>query len=812
VTDTQPTIKDQIDLEKRMVAYGISRYKHSVASAEENGRAADTDHAQKLMQTFLDPVSAALIAYCADGTATRSGKYRVLLRMIDPDKAAYFGIRAVLNHFTKDEPLASLGIKIGTMIEDELKFTKFRETHGNYYDTIIRDFKNKGTKSYRHMHRVLTLKANEHGVEWQSWSAADKCSVGIKIVDLILENTDMIEKTTGEHKGGKHKAAPVIIRPTASCLDWIKRFSHYAELLNPDRVPCIIPPDPWTALQQGGYYSPQLRQRTPLVKSKSKKHTEMLLQADLSQVQDAVNTLQETEWEINTDVYGYLRQAWDQSLPLGLPSSEPYIIPECPINKPKKAFTAADKETFEQWKAEARLVHTMERERVSKCFQVIRVLRLAHEYKEKSFWFVWQCDFRGRMYCTVSGLSPQGADFGKALLRFKNGKALGKAGVLWFKIHGANCFGKDKLPYMERVKWIDDNSDMLKSIADEPLSNSNLWAGADKPWQFLAWVLEYRQYLIEGETFVSKLPVGLDGSCNGIQNFSALLRDEIGGRATNLLPTDRPFDIYSEVARVCTQKLKLYPDNPQLQKWLALAESDGGQLSRNLTKRPVMTLPYGSTRQSCREYIFKYLLEYKPDFFNKKERFMLSVALTPILWQSIAEVVIAARSAMDWIQKCAGILAKAGHGVTWVTPSGFLVYQERKKTKSRQVHTELAGHFRLRLDEDLPSIDGNKQRLGAAPNFIHSMDASHLTLTLKRAKEAGLTALACIHDDYGTYAADTPKLHQCIREGFLEQYSQFDPIQRFIDANQHEGIILPPKPIVGNLDINQILKAGYFFG
>lgn len=121
---------------------------------------------------------------------------------------------------------------------------------------------------------------------------------------------------------------------------------------------------------------------------------------------------------------------------------------------------------------------------------------------------------------------------------------------------------------------------------------------------------------------------------------------------------------------------------------------------------------------------------------------------------------------MDWIQQSAGILGKAGKGTQWTTPTGFYVYQERKRTKSRQIHTELAGHFRLRLDEDTPEIDVQKQRLGAAPNFIHSMDASHLVMTINRAIQADISSLACIHDDYGTHAADNSKLHRCIREAF----------------------------------------------
>ena len=52
--------------------------------------------------------------------------------------------------------------------------------------------------------------------------------------------------------------------------------------------------------------------------------------------------------------------------------------------------------------------------------------------------------------------------------------------------------------------------------------------------------------------------------------------------------------------------------------------------------------------------------------------------------------------------------------------------------------TQLLGTIRLRMDEDSPHIDVHKQRLGASPNFVHSMDACHLMYMLLKSKEKGI--------------------------------------------------------------------------
>ena len=47
--------------------------------------------------------------------------------------------------------------------------------------------------------------------------------------------------------------------------------------------------------------------------------------------------------------------------------------------------------------------------------------------------------------------------------------------------------------------------------------------------------------------FISHQPVHQDGSCNGLQHYAALGQDTYGAKQVNLLPADRPQDVYEEV-------------------------------------------------------------------------------------------------------------------------------------------------------------------------------------------------------------------------------------------------------------------------
>ncbi|MGG8873315.1 DNA-directed RNA polymerase, partial [Escherichia coli] len=70
------------------------------------------------------------------------------------------------------------------------------------------------------------------------------------------------------------------------------------------------------------------------------------------------------------------------------------------------------------------------------------------------------------------------------------GKPIGKEGYYWLKIHGANCAGVDKVPFPERIKFIEENHENIMACAKSPLENT-WWAEQDSPFGFLAFCFEY---------------------------------------------------------------------------------------------------------------------------------------------------------------------------------------------------------------------------------------------------------------------------------------------------------------------------------
>ncbi|KRR22168.1 DNA-directed RNA polymerase [Bradyrhizobium retamae] len=805
------TIDAQLELERTMVFKGAETFERTTKEAEEAGRGAETAYAQRLLQEFMLPLIEALTSFVETNRPGKHGKIRTLLQRCSPDKAMYLAMQAVFNSFTHEAPLAGLATRIGRMVEDEVRFSRFQELHGDYYAAIKKDFKRKGTKDYRFMHRVLTHKANELADEWIEWTVAERAEVGMKLVDVILTNTDLIEK----RQFNQHGKTRTLIVPTESAKKWIDEHKEFSKFLFPDKMPCIIPPDDWTGLNQGGYYSPELRHATPMIKTSGKKHRLHVQGGDLTATMEALNALQEVPWEVNTEVLAVVVACWNANLRIGMPQKDPLEIPPSPVAKGTE-LTEAQQEALTDWKHEAAEIHTQEKERRSKSFQISRIIRLASEYtKYDKFWYVWYADSRGRFYPTTSGFNPQGADISKGLLRPNQSKPLGKSGWYWLRVNGANRFGHDKVSYDDRVKWVDEQQEFFLRAANDPMSHTEVWGNADKPWQFLAWLFEYRDALAlealghDIGSYRSRIPVGRDGTCNGLQHFSAMLRDETGGTYTNLVPMAVPADIYSAVARVCTKALRNEQADPF--GWLPYIDAHGeGTVPRKLAKRPVMTLPYGSTRQSCTKYIFEYVMATDREHFEGN--FKAACWLTPYMWTSIGEVVVAARDAMRWLQKAAGVLSKANEPITWTAYDGFPVYMGTRVINSTKIETQLGGRFQLRVGTFTEDIDRNRQRNGVAPNFVHSQDAAHMRAVVRQCKAEGIAPLAFIHDDFGTHAADTERLGEIIRETFVALYADHDPLQALAAQYQDTEYELEPIPPYGTLDIQDVRKSLYFFG
>ena len=187
-----------------------------------------------------------------------------------------------------------------------------------------------------------------------------------------------------------------------------------------------------------------------------KNYIEELSKQDLSLEYECVNALQKTPWRINEFVLETIRAAWDGGEEwVGLPAKESLPLPNYPFSKDPKYLDDDQQDEFKKFKATRNTIYNANARNMSKRIQVERTLQLAEEYLNiPEFYYVWQCDFRGRKYPVESFLSPQNAEYTKALLEFSSQTTIIHDGdAQWQDRHGDNVFGVDKGSREDREMW-----------------------------------------------------------------------------------------------------------------------------------------------------------------------------------------------------------------------------------------------------------------------------------------------------------------------------------------------------------------------
>jgi len=736
---------------------------------------------------------------------------------LKPVEYAYITMTVILDHWLKDDRTVfqSYALDIANNCLREYEYRRLKAEYPEYLAEVTKDIQKK-TESKKHLWKVLRdMKKKTLGLYDMEVSELERLSLGSKLLEIMIESTGAFE--LDRHVKGKADT-PLILKPAEESLRILRQSSDWFAFAHPVYPIMVAPPLDWTDLHTGGYYSPGKYLQPDLVKL-PRKVLNRLEGHEMPDVYKAINSVQSVAWRINTKVLDVLKELWETTPGgvAGLP--EKYAVPLPPkpwgeINSPEewKQYKEQHLELVRTWMKAAEAAYQAEIRSVSRRLAIgSYIIPMAEEVRNhEAIYFPWTLDFRGRMYPLVPYVNPQADDCGKSLLMFAEGKRLGSDGVWWLAIHGANTAGFDKASFEDRVGWVVEHEEMILSCAERPLEDLR-WADTDSPMQFLAFCFEWAQYKITGEDTISHLPVAMDGTCNGLQHLSAMLLDERGGSAVNLLPAEKPADIYTEVRKEVEASIERDIAGTDEEKQ-AKARFWQGKITRSLVKRPTMTTPYGVSHRGVHEQLL-----------GEAESLGLLVGcavpprvmveyLTEIVIQAISHVVRKAREAMDWLMEAAKVACKLELPLEWTTPIGFKVVQHYSKLAGNRINLFI-GKTRIRLTsgEVTTELDTRHQVSGIAPNFVHSLDASMLMGTVNKLVEIGEKSFAFIHDSYGVHASEVDKLHQILRDQFIRIYTN-----RIISSAKNKweqawNAELPDEPTMGSLDINQVRYSSYFF-
>jgi DNA-directed RNA polymerase len=604
-------------------------------------------------------------------------------------------------------------------------------------------------------------------------------------------------------------------------------------------------PIPYNMEGVGGYHTPILQSLAPMYSGMHglpPENTECL-----QRYVQTINYMQKTEWELNRPILTLLRKLtgdpeyliqWQHTFFGVLPFNT--ITDDMPKGLQKKLKQENDRGN--------RVVEGLH-----------YTLREALMYEEaETLWFTWFIDYRGRFYPRAGLLSPQGNKIAKALLQFKNGsRLLSQRQVDLYKMEVVKMFGFDKLPLPERLNKFTELEPIILEVGEAVLKGEHpehhkVWGGNKESVQCLAYCVEWFKIHKNPLGSLVHLPVTIDGTCNGLQHISAMLLDKDMGESVNLLPSDKPQDIYGEaviigkrnlvqldVMKYAEDKLnrdrnKKLKDKKQevpevtirdIKKYAAVIGEVKQfwlrqDLTRKITKTAVMTIPYGSTIRTQRENILQNIGMFPiPQDETGKQLVIYKEVLIDCFALGVAEATKSADKLQKFLRSYIKDMQEASpekdSGIDMFhifnSPFGLPITSPRKGVAHEEI-VKLGVKFpslirRLRISElpktFVPNIE--KLKSGCSPNLIHSYDSCHLIMTLEKFEfQYGDQNVWMVHDSYGCSPAHMEVMMTEARNMFVELHKEY-PLNSCL---QHPYKMLQS---YGGLDLEEVKKSDYFF-
>ncbi|KFQ46686.1 hypothetical protein N333_04446, partial [Nestor notabilis] len=685
------------------------------------------------------------------------------------------------------ESLSVLARELGSKVYDRYitqrklrsgQLEKLREVYEDYIQLLAKDSQPAKYLPREYWEKVVAEAGFGPSLNLKdcSWSYMLLMRLGMHMLELLVQAVKMPRNILNPHL--EPRLIPALYHiysfRSVSQVGLIKPHPIFSQIMsdaaetmltfNSSAIPMLCPPVPWTSPHFGAF----VLNDTSLMRfvDGAVQHQLLLEQCplvNLHPVLDALNQLGNCAWKINQPVLDIIISIFNdkgnEKLDIPPPMSEAPRPPAAPSSP--ATWTKAQKHELLLCKKKAAEMHSLRMDALYK-------LSIANYVRDKVFWFPHNMDFRGRTYPCPPYFNHLGNDVTRAILLFAEGRPLGPKGLDWLKIHLINLTGlKKKNSLQERLEYANEIMEEILDSADHPLTVH----GELLRWRkALACCMEIAKASRSPDpaAYISHFPVHQDGSCNGLQHYAALGRDLIGAISVNLMPCNVPQDVYSAVAQQVEEFRK-----KDAEHGVKIAQVLQGFISRKVVKQTVMTVVYGVTRYGGRPAMEKRLKEI--DDFPEEYLWEASQYLVKQVFNGIKEMFSATRDIQTWLTESAKLIAQSGRTVEWVTPLGLPIVQPYYRSKSTVVTGKGVQDASSILGRGLLPArwkpDTVKQKNAFPPNFIHSLDSTHMMLTALHCLRQGLTFVS-VHDCYWTHALTVDVMNQVCRQQFVALHSE----------------------------------------
>ncbi len=625
-------------------------------------------------------------------------------------------------------------------------------------------------------------------------------SLGSKLIE-ILSSVDLLYINV-RYKGKEKNQSFVDIPDRIKVL--LDKKTIYS---TPPKLPMIVPPKPYSEKSNGGYLLNDDYYNEDLIIEKWSFSKQSQIKTT-NVIYSMVNQISSTGYRINIPLLEFLEL-----------KGEKYniLIPD----DFDKDFNSLEKKT--------KYYINKHKAKISKLTIQENILAIANLFMQRTIYFPIRLDLRGRIYCQPSYFNYQSTDLAKSLLLFDRAGIIKRnddKGINFLKVFGANCYGNglDKLNYIKRMQWVDDNTEKILSFRD-----GKILSKCKNKELFLSFCFEYERYInfLSDESqieFKNYLPIQLDATCNGFQHLALLSNESklfvqlnISKQTTDkgiLLENKGPGDLYSYMVIKLTEVFEA--------RLIKGTEKKTGELesikrlslflwNRDILKKVLMTIPYNIRLKTVAKYIKEklteieptsktktvndktvtvklswYVFENNPQEINYDDLILLSTLIVEIISTEFTKIT----KLIEYLKNVAKICGMLNIPIFWSLPHGLEISQSYQKLTTERIPVSSFTTSVINLSQTVKGMMRvQKQTTALMPNLIHSLDATSMTLLYNEFSKiySENTNLYTVHDCFATTSEKIETLMTILRSVYTKLYSK-EPYLREFDRGIIETI------------------------
>jgi DNA-directed RNA polymerase len=832
MTEIALNYEAQSALEERMLAKGAERYEGNAEFAHSMGDLSKAE--ERLFENALPKmVEAVRLAHFAELEKSHRAAHFKAMDNLDHTLLSGIVLKNAFNTATSEETLTSMYEAIGFEVRVAIAAERLKNADKKAHKKLMDPRMNRSARAKLEAAEALLDQFPEPGVD-----ADAMVGIGAGLFFVAQQSTNLFEhfEKTDTDSG----EIQMRLGFTEAAHEALQKAKDRQQWTAPVYQAMLTVPNPWVAFDTGAYNDVRVA-KTVKIANTFNPMTKKLISAAIegnAPFVGALNGIQEVPLRINRTVLEALTFCHDMRIPVGKLPGPRKAVPKDAEDKVKWGIRKDNK------------ISNAKHAVVSRDLEEAKLLADVERFFQPHV-----LDWRSRVYAKP-GFNHQRADYCKGLFEFADGEVLTQRGVTWLMWNVATTFAikidgraLDKMPFAARVQWTQENIEMIKSVAKDPIASMDVWKMADSPFCFLAACVALAGYLKDPTGYRCHLPIAIDGSCSGIQHFSAIMRDADGGALVNLMPSELPQDVYAAVAAISGPLVEadLNHEDEKIRGFAQLWHSYG--IDRKVTKRNVMTYGYGSEVSGFADQLYEDIMaiddESRAHFGVTKDNWLEMMEVARYLanhnMTGIKQTVKGAPLVMELLKAIAGVLAKANLPVRWTTPMGFPVLNAYYKPTFQQIKTLLWNKalnaptaYKPKVQTGFSKeLNAHKQRTSISPNFIHSFDAAHLQLVVQNSKAEGIHSFLLIHDSFAALPNQMDAFSMIVRKSLVDMYEGRDPLEDILltaradlivtgeSTQDEEGakkiaklikeldkLMVPPR---GTLDLNSILESQYAF-